>query len=212
MFIFTASEATLRKSSEDEPSWVANGCRSWHGVEEYTLWDEAWGAFPSRRRILSTHLWICQSNSEIGPSPPVVPAALLRAPPTAPLVVSPTPFGAPPPSVVPPARLGTSPASLIVPPASLCATLSAPSVFVPALPWCSFSWSFCYSSCSPWCFSSCSFCCSSCSPSVLLLLLLLLFLLLVLVLLLVLDKMVRTKWCNFIFCVHFNFFEFNIYI
>ena len=26
------------------------------------------------------------------------------------------------------------------------------------------------------------------------------------------DKMVRTKWCNFIFCVHFNSVEFNIYI
>ena len=26
------------------------------------------------------------------------------------------------------------------------------------------------------------------------------------------DKMVRTKWYNFIFCVHFNSIEFNIYL
>jgi len=28
----------------------------------------------------------------------------------------------------------------------------------------------------------------------------------------VLDKMVWTKWYNFIFCVHFNSVEFNIYL
>ena len=28
----------------------------------------------------------------------------------------------------------------------------------------------------------------------------------------VLDKMVRTKWYNFILCIHFNSVEFNIYL